>query len=67
MFPMIATCDEFERAKDLVLREKAYLDRHGHALPDSLSLGVMIEVPSLLFRSRRSRGAPISSRSARTT
>jgi phosphotransferase system, enzyme I, PtsP len=50
MFPMVATCDEFERAKELVLREKAYLSRHGHPLPTSLSLGVMIEVPSLLFQ-----------------
>ncbi|CAA9360315.1 MAG: Phosphocarrier protein kinase/phosphorylase, nitrogen regulation associated [uncultured Microvirga sp.] len=50
MFPMVATCDEFERAKDLALREKRYLSRHGHALPETLSLGVMIEVPSLLFQ-----------------
>jgi phosphotransferase system, enzyme I, PtsP len=50
MFPMVATCDEFVRAKDLVLREKNHLSRHGHALPESLSLGVMLEVPSLLFQ-----------------
>lgn len=49
MFPMVATCDEFEQAKAVVEREQAYLARHGHALPDSLALGVMVEVPSLLF------------------
>jgi phosphotransferase system enzyme I (PtsP) len=50
MFPMIATCDEFARAKAVVEREKTYLARHGHALPADLKLGVMLEVPSLLFQ-----------------
>jgi phosphotransferase system enzyme I (PtsP) len=49
MFPMVATCDEFERATAIVRREEAYLARHGHALPSELKLGVMVEVPSLLF------------------
>jgi phosphotransferase system enzyme I (PtsP) len=50
MFPMVATCDEFVRAKAIVEREKAYLARHGHLLPADLKLGVMLEVPSLLFQ-----------------
>jgi phosphotransferase system enzyme I (PtsP) len=50
MFPMVATCDEFERAKTIVHREKAYLARHKHPLPSELKLGVMVEVPSLLFQ-----------------
>jgi phosphotransferase system enzyme I (PtsP) len=50
MFPMVATCDEFARAKAVVEREKTYLARHGHALPAELKLGVMLEVPSLLFQ-----------------
>ncbi|WP_243370434.1 phosphoenolpyruvate--protein phosphotransferase [Microvirga solisilvae] len=50
MFPMVATCDEFERAKQIVEREKSYLSSHGHALPSDLKLGVMLEVPSLLFQ-----------------
>ena len=50
MFPMVATCDEFERAKTIVQREKAYLSRHKHPLPSDLKLGVMVEVPSLLFQ-----------------
>ncbi len=49
MFPMVATAEEFERAEALVRREQAYLTRHGHALPSDLALGVMVEVPSLLF------------------
>ena len=50
MFPMVATVDEFVRAKAIVEREKAHLRRHGHALPSDCKLGVMVEVPSLLFQ-----------------
>src|SRR5690606_8838770 len=32
MFPMVATCDEFIRAKQLVEREKNHLSHHGYAL-----------------------------------
>ncbi len=49
MFPMVATCDEFEGAKKIVERQKAYLLRHGHPLPSEIKLGAMIEVPSLLM------------------
>lgn len=50
MFPMVATVDEFIRAKAIVEREKAHLRRHGHKLPSDCRLGVMVEVPSLLFQ-----------------
>jgi phosphotransferase system, enzyme I, PtsP len=50
MFPMVATCDEFLRAKAIVDRETAYLTRHGHTLPSNLEIGLMLEVPSLLFQ-----------------
>jgi phosphotransferase system enzyme I (PtsP) len=50
MFPMVATVDEFTRAKAIVEREKAHLRRHGHPLPSDCKLGVMVEVPSLLFQ-----------------
>ncbi|MGU3537446.1 phosphoenolpyruvate--protein phosphotransferase [Methylobacterium sp. A54F] len=50
MFPMVATVDEFVRAKAIVEREKAHLRRHGHPLPSDCRLGAMIEVPSLLFQ-----------------
>ncbi len=49
MFPMVATVEEFKMAKAIVAREEAHLARHGHPPPASLSLGVMVEVPSLLF------------------
>jgi phosphotransferase system enzyme I (PtsP) len=50
MFPMVATVDEFVRARGIVEREKAYLKRHGYELPTECRLGAMIEVPSLLFQ-----------------
>jgi phosphotransferase system, enzyme I, PtsP len=50
MFPMVAIVDEFERAKDLALREVAYLKRHGYGVPRELLLGAMLEVPALLWQ-----------------
>lgn len=50
MFPMVATVAEFDRAKQLVARELAHLERHGYDLPSDLKLGVMVEVPSLLWQ-----------------
>ena len=49
MFPMVATVDEFIRARTILHRELAHLDRHDRKPPRTLSLGVMVEVPSLLF------------------
>ncbi|GLS43010.1 phosphoenolpyruvate--protein phosphotransferase [Methylobacterium brachythecii] len=50
MFPMVATVEEFTRARGIVEREKAHLRRHGYVLPSDCKLGVMVEVPSLLFQ-----------------
>jgi phosphotransferase system, enzyme I, PtsP len=50
MFPMIARVEEFETAKSLVENELAYLRQHGRAPPSSLKLGIMIEVPSMLWQ-----------------
>jgi phosphotransferase system, enzyme I, PtsP len=50
MFPMIATVDEFDRAKAMVERELTHLRRHGYVLPERIEVGAMVEVPSLLFQ-----------------
>ncbi|MBV5262885.1 phosphoenolpyruvate--protein phosphotransferase [Pinisolibacter aquiterrae] len=50
MFPMVADISEFERAQALVEREKNFLKRLDYELPETIKLGVMIEVPSLLFQ-----------------
>ncbi len=50
MFPMIAEVEEFDRARELVERERRHLERFGHALPERVLLGAMIEVPSILWQ-----------------
>jgi len=52
MLPMVATVEEFTRGREIVAREIAYLRRHGHAMPTDIAIGVMIEVPALLFQIR---------------
>jgi phosphotransferase system enzyme I (PtsP) len=50
MFPMVALLEEFQKAKSLVENELAHLRQHGRMPPSSLKLGVMIEVPSMLWQ-----------------
>lgn len=50
MFPMIADVDEFLQAKAAVDKEVAYLTVRKHALPRSVKIGVMIEIPSLIWQ-----------------
>jgi phosphotransferase system enzyme I (PtsP) len=50
MFPMIADVDEYKRAIEVVEIEKVYLLKRGHRLPQPLKLGVMIEIPSLIWQ-----------------
>jgi phosphotransferase system enzyme I (PtsP) len=50
MFPMIATVEEFDKAKALVEFELTHLRRHGHSLPERVEIGAMVEVPSLLLQ-----------------
>jgi phosphotransferase system, enzyme I, PtsP len=50
MFPMIAEVGEFLQARDEVEKEKHRLTRHGRALPGSIKLGAMIEVPSIVWQ-----------------
>src|ERR1051325_11317512 len=50
MFPMVAAVHEFDEAKSLVERELTHLRRHGHRLPESVDIGTLLEVPSLLFQ-----------------
>lgn len=50
MFPMVAVVEEFDQGKLMVEHELTYLRRHGHTLPERVEIGVMVEVPSLLFQ-----------------
>ncbi len=50
MFPMITDVTEFDRARDLVRREQAFLARQGYDAPATVKLGAMVEVPSILWQ-----------------
>ena len=46
MFPMIATVDEFKKAKAFVMNEKATLIKEGYAVSDDFEVGMMVEIPA---------------------
>jgi phosphotransferase system enzyme I (PtsP) len=50
IFPMVSAVEEFDRARHIVERELTHLRRHGHGLPERVLIGVMLEVPALLFQ-----------------
>lgn len=46
MFPMIATVDEFRKAKALFLEEKENLVNEGVTVSDNIEVGMMVEIPA---------------------
>ncbi len=46
MFPMIATLDEFRKAKAIFEEEKQNLINEGVAVSDSIEVGMMVEIPA---------------------
>jgi len=50
MAPMVSTVQEFKTARELFDRELAWSANHGYEPPRSVRLGVMVEVPSLLWQ-----------------
>ena len=50
MLPMVAAVEEIDAARDLLRREIKFCRRRGAGLPSAIRLGVMIEVPSLLWQ-----------------
>ncbi len=49
MLPLVASASEFDAAKALIERERKLLATQDKLAPRSFKLGVMLEVPSLLF------------------
>jgi phosphotransferase system, enzyme I, PtsP len=49
MFPLVATLDEFLRARDLLEKEVSWARANGRAGPSQVKTGVMIEAPSLAW------------------
>jgi len=46
MFPMIATLDEFRKAKGILMEEKEKLVADGVKVADKIEVGIMIEIPA---------------------
>lgn len=49
-FPLVAEVAEFDSARELVTRELERARREGHTPPTDVKIGVMLEVPSLLWQ-----------------
>jgi phosphotransferase system, enzyme I, PtsP len=49
-FPMVSEVAELERARALVDMELAHASHEGRVLPQSVKIGVMLEVPALLWQ-----------------
>ncbi len=52
MFPFVAEPGEFHRARAMLLRELDRAASLGHALPERVEIGAMLETPSLAFAPR---------------
>lgn len=50
MFPFVANLFEFEEARQLVEQEKRRLEQNGLPVPQKVNLGVMVEVPSIIWQ-----------------
>src|SRR4029078_4320356 len=50
MLRMVTKLDEVRAARALLERELAHMRRHDHAVPSKLEVGVMVEVPSMLWQ-----------------
>jgi phosphotransferase system enzyme I (PtsP) len=50
MFPMVAEVSEYRAAREILELELARAAARGESLPESVSAGCMLEVPSLLFQ-----------------
>ncbi len=53
MFPMVAQFDEFKAGRDHVHRELEREAALGHALPERVEIGTMLETPSLAYAPRQ--------------
>ena len=56
MFPMIADIFEFDIARQATHTEMHRMQKLGYDIPETLRLGIMLEVPSAVFRIRQLKG-----------
>ena len=50
MFPMISNYEEFSEAKSTLMLELEKMKKHSKPLPKKVNVGLMIEVPSILYQ-----------------
>ncbi|MBX3597405.1 MAG: phosphoenolpyruvate--protein phosphotransferase [Rhizobiaceae bacterium] len=50
MLPMVTELGEIAQAREIIEKEVRHLSRFAHMLPNTLKVGAMIEVPSLLWQ-----------------
>ncbi|WKW49624.1 phosphoenolpyruvate--protein phosphotransferase [Rhodomicrobium lacus] len=50
MLPFIADVSELLGAKALIDKEVEHAKRHGHELPSEMRIGVMVEIPAILYQ-----------------
>ncbi|MHA1164518.1 MAG: phosphoenolpyruvate--protein phosphotransferase [Alphaproteobacteria bacterium] len=50
MLPMVSDVSELIAARELIDREIRHMEQYGYQLPEKLLIGVMIEVPALLWQ-----------------
>jgi phosphotransferase system, enzyme I, PtsP len=53
MFPFVTEPEEFERGRDVLLRELAREQAQGHIVPTRVQIGAMLETPSLAYAPAR--------------
>ncbi len=50
MLPMVTDLSELTKAKRLIKLEEDFLEKHGHEGPERLEIGLMIEVPAIVYQ-----------------
>ncbi|NMC73866.1 MAG: phosphoenolpyruvate--protein phosphotransferase [Geobacteraceae bacterium] len=46
MFPLVSSCEEIRRIKEIVAETRQEVEKSGHAVADDIQLGIMIELPA---------------------
>jgi phosphocarrier protein FPr len=53
MFPMIATLAEWRAAQSLLAEARAEAQRAGHAIPERIETGIMVEIPAAALQAKQ--------------
>ncbi|MAK63034.1 MAG: phosphoenolpyruvate--protein phosphotransferase [Ponticaulis sp.] len=56
MFPLVTTPEEFRKARELLNKEVAWCEKHGHSTPQKIHVGAMIETPAFALSFHELKG-----------